>query len=233
MLTRQAVALFVCSMLQAWAVSAQAVEIDFRTVTLVENEQIQLRIEGVFEDRTVASTTHIVEPPFLVFPQSGDKLGLIPGKSIGLGWNPRENSEIYTALFHVNITETLNDVDTQKRLSWVVTENTDKRMIDADGEQFFSFLADNLEKNELIRRDLNSLEFELISGNSEIAEYIRVGQANLGITSSGEIPVLSNISNGLGVFAATHTHVRVNLVLNGESQDSLVSGRLTRDLNFN
>ncbi len=199
---------------------------------LVENEEIRLRIEGIFEDTVVTSTTTIVEAPFLASPQNGDLISFIPNRSINIGWNPRENSVIYTALIHMNISEFVGTDETEKRLTWLLVSDTDKRILENDGSDFYLFLVDQLEENSSITRKMNSLEFELISGNQEIAEYIRVGQANLGITSSGEIPVLSNIDNGLGVFGATHTHLRIGLQLSQISRDSLFNSILTRDLNF-
>ncbi len=199
-------------------------------IPLVENEEIELKIEGIFEDRAITSKTTLVEPPFLLNPQTDKLVGFEPNKNINISWTPKGVAELYSALFHINITE--SNSSEPIRLTWVVTESTDKKMLEAQGEEFFTFLADKLEKNSSITRVLNSLEFELISGNAEIADYIRVGQANLGITSSGEIPVTSNLSEGLGVFGATHTHRRTGLMLTGISMDSLLNSSITRELNF-
>jgi len=165
-------------------------------IPLIEEEEIRLSIEGIFEDTVVTSSTTIVEPPFLSSPQNGDLLSFSPPtRDIGIGWNPRDNNVIFTALFHMNISEIQGGEETDIRLSWLVASNTEKRILETEGGEFYHFLADRLEKDNSIIRVLNSMEFELISGNMEIADYIRVGQANLGITSSGEIPVFSNISN--------------------------------------
>lgn len=201
-------------------------------ISLVENEVVELRIEGIEEGKVITASTEIIEPPFLAHPQDDALMGFEPNKAIGVGWNPRDNNVVFTAIFHINITELENGEERQKRLTWVVTSSTDKRSLEAEGDQFFAFLADKLEADANVSRILNSLEFELITGNSDIDDYIRVGQANLGITSSGEIPVFSNLSEGLGVYAATHTHRRINLSLTGVSRDSLMNSRLTRDLNF-
>ena len=201
-------------------------------IPMNEDEEIELRIEGIFEDRAVTSTANILEPPFLVSPQSGGFLAIEPNKRLNIGWTPKGEGVLYTVLFHINITETLSAQEpVDKRLTWIVTSGTEKRNIDELGQNFFSFLVGALEKNPSITRRLNSIEFELITGNESIADYIRVGRANLGITSSGEIPVFSNIEEGLGIFGATHTHLRTGLQLTQPSLDTLRNGPITAELN--
>ena len=201
-------------------------------IALVENENYELRIEGIFEDRAVTSTTTILEPPFLLNPKEDGMVNFENSKNINIGWTPKGDAQIYTIAFHFNITETRLGQPTDKRLTWIVSSNTDKSMIQELGSNFFSFMAGALEVDEEVTRSFNSAEFELISGSSAIADYIRVGQANLGITSSGEVPVLTNLSEGLGIFGATHTHSRRGIGLTQVTRDSLIDGSVTRDLNF-
>lgn len=201
-------------------------------ITMIENEEIELRIEGIFEDRAVTSSAVILEPPFLLNPANDGLVNFDPNKKINIGWTPKGEAEIYSAIFYLNITENRIGDISNKKLTWVVSSNTEKSNIEADGREFYSFLVGALDKDEMITRTLNSIEFELISGNKAIEDYIRVGQANLGITSSGEIPVLSNLSEGLGVFGSTHTHKRTGIMLTQTSLDSLINGSITKELNF-
>ena len=201
-------------------------------ITLIENEEIELSIEGIFEDRAVTSTASILEPPFLLNPQNNGLINFERNKKINIGWTPKGDAVIYSAVFFFNISETILGSTTDRQLAWVVASNTEKTNLEADGVDFYSFLSGALTKDESITRTFNSIEFELISGNSSVADYIRVGQANLGITSSGEIPVLSNLSEGLGIFGTTHTHKRTGISLTQVSRDSLRDGKITEDLNF-
>ena len=201
-------------------------------IPLIENEEYELRIEGIFEDRAVTSTASIVEPPFLLNPMNGGLINFEPNKKVNIGWTPKGEAEIYTAIFYFNVTESNLGQVSNKRLTWVVAANTDRSNLEADGVDFYSFMSGALSKDPDINRSLNSIEFELISGNKAIEDYIRVGQANLGITSSGEIPILSNLSEGLGVFGTTHTHRRSNIQLTQVSRDSLINGSITAALNF-
>lgn len=201
-------------------------------IPLIEEEEYELRIEGIFEDRAVTSSATILEPPFLLNPMNGGLINFEPNRKINIGWTPKGDAEIYSAIFYFNVSEIRAGEVTDKRLIWVVASNTDRSNLEADGNDFYSFLSGALTDDPDISRTFNSIEFELISGNQSIEDYIRVGQANLGITSSGEIPVLTNISDGLGVFGSTHTHKRSNIQLTQVSRDSLINGSITGDLNF-
>lgn len=202
------------------------------SIPLIPEEMIELKIEGIFEDKSVTSSAFVLTPPFLTFPMDGGPLTFEPGKKVNVGWTPVGEAEIYSFSFYFDITESKLGVTTDKRLEWVVASATEKNTLEADGRDFYSFLSGALEEDESITRSFNSASLELISGNRAIEDYIRVAQANLGITSSGEIPVLSNISDGLGVFGTTHTHRRVDLFLSQASRDSLINGSVTGDLNF-
>jgi len=202
-------------------------------IPLIPEELIELRIEGIFEDRAITSTSVVIEPPFLLNPAEDGVVNLEPQRALNIGWTPRANEDIFTVNFYFNITESrAGSAPVDKRLIWNVESNTSDNNLQRDGTAFYSFLLGALEKDEAITRRLNSVEFELITGSVSLADYIRVGQSNLGITSSGEIPVFSNLSEGLGIFGTTHTHFRRNISLTGGTLDSLRNGQLTRELNF-
>ena len=202
------------------------------SIQLIPEELIELNIEGIFEDKVVTSTATVLSPPFLTFPMDGGPLTFDPGKKVNIGWTPVGEAEIYSFSFFFDITENKLGVTTKKRLEWIVASATEKNTVEADGRDFYSFLVGALEEDESINRSFDSASLKLISGNTAIQDYIRVARANLGITSSGEIPVLSNISDGLGVFGTTHTHRRVDLFLSQTSRDSLINGSITGGLNF-
>ena len=201
-------------------------------IPLIANEEIELRIEGIYENRPITSRASLLEPPFLLNPMQDGLISFERNKKVNIGWTPKGEAVIYSAVFYFNISETTLGSTVDKRLTWIVSSNTDKTNLEADGIDFFSFLAGALTKDVAITRRFNSAEFELISGNTSIADYIRVGQANIGITSSGEIPVLSNISEGLGIFGTTHTHRRTGIMLTNTTRDSLIDGSVTAALNF-
>ncbi len=192
-------------------------------------DSIALEIGGVFEDRVVTSTTDIFKKPFFVTPVN---LRFEQGKLLSINWKPEGDATVYTAAFIFNITEINNGISKDTALRWQVANNSDRIKIEVEGESFYSFLSGALEANSNITRFMNLAEFQLISGNSNVADYIRVGQANLGITSSGEIPTFTNISEGLGVFGSRTVDHRFDIPFRETTLDSLKGGALTLDLNF-
>ncbi|MEE9439464.1 MAG: hypothetical protein V3V14_10725 [Saprospiraceae bacterium] len=202
-------------------------------IPLLPKEKITISIEGIYEDRNVTATTAVIEPPIFITPVSGSNFSLSPFDSkITIGWNPKANAVIFTPIFSMDIEETKDGEITNKHLKWVVESNLTKSKISALRGDFFRFLIGALKVDPEITRRLSNFEFALVSGDANVSAFINVGQANLGLTSSGEIPNYSNLSEGLGIFGATYTDRRVELRLNGTSRDSLKNSTITRDLNF-
>lgn len=197
-----------------------------------EEEIIELKIEGVFEDRVVTAEADVLPPPFFFAPADAGEINFDINKAVNIGWNPKGDPTIYSAAYTFNVLETKEGALTEKKLKWIVETNTDKTNISILGADFFSFLQGALEDDPQITRVMGLAEFELIAGNTTVADYIRVGQANLGITSSGEIPKFTNLSDGQGVFGSKITQTRRNLFFGPETLDSLRLSPLNENLNF-
>ncbi len=195
-----------------------------------QGDSIRLQISGVFSDKLVSSTTDIFEEPFFVTPSS---LNFERNKKVIINWKPDEDPTVYSASFYFPVTEfNSNGGVEEKLLKWNVLNNSEDIKMEADGEAFFSFLKGALDEDPSITRSLGLAQFELVSGNSILADYIRVGQANLGITSSGEIPIFSNISDGLGLFGSKYVDLRTDIPYRQVTIDSLKDGSITKALNF-
>ena len=207
-------------------------KIDTEEIPLVVEETIELRLEGIFEDRAVTATADVLVAPFFVNPQEGALINFERNKKTNIGWNPKGDPTIYSAAYIFNVSETKDGNVTEKKIKWVIEANTDKTVVEIEGADFFAFMLGALEKDPTVRRTMGKASFELIAGNQTVADYIRVGQANLGITSSGEIPVFTNLSEGLGLFGSSFTQTRSELSLTQVTLDSLVMGSLTEELNF-
>jgi hypothetical protein len=101
-----------------------------------------------------------------------------------------------------------------------------------EGESFYQFIGGRLDDNQGFERIFQSLDFILDCGGNEIFEYINIGQANTGITSSQIIPTYTNLSEGFGVFSSRSRLRYENFTLKAESRDSLANGIYTQDLGF-
>jgi hypothetical protein len=61
---------------------------------------------------------------------------------------------------------------------------------------------------------------------------VNVTLANTGITSSGEIPTYTNMSEGLGIFDSVNKFRRNGIGIQTSTRDTLKMGYLTKNLNF-
>jgi hypothetical protein len=158
-------------------------------------------------------------------------------------WFPDENSVIHDVILIINYTEILNGLATEKSVTWKAGINTSDKIATSNsytfvtkGRAFYEFMASELPPsgpNNPVTRVFKDITFKIISGGQPIKDLIRLGQANLGITSSGEIPTYTNMSNGaIGIFTSKTEFVREGVGIARVSLDSLRNGVITKNLNF-
>lgn len=177
-------------------------------------------------------------------PSSSAKLSFIYGSSLDVSFIPDKNAVIHDIVFTVNYREIKNGNETKKSLDWKAGINVSNKSgglsqvynYPIPGRNFYQYLAGVITANDPLDpvvRVFDNIDMSIISGGQPIKDYINIGQINLGITSSGEIPVYSNISNGgRGLFSSKTTFKREGMVLAGASLDSLKNGIYTKQLNF-
>jgi len=205
-------------------------------IPLIAEEQIQIRVEGVFEDRAVTAMAPILKPAFFINPSNESVIGFLRNRKSNVGWSgkndPQDYDPIFSVIYSFDVNEERNGVTTTKTLDWVVERNTERTVIEIEGIDFYSFMLGALEKDPAVTRSMGLAKFSLIEGNKAVADYIRVGLANTGLTSSGEIPIFTNMSEGLGLFGSSITQERTNLSISQTTLDSLRMSPLTAELNF-
>ena len=76
------------------------------------------------------------------------------------------------------------------------------------------------------------MNLHLSGANNILEEFLRVGQANLGITSTQDIPFFDNLSEGRGIFASRNTTSLFEIRLSSISEDELINGPITSQLGF-
>lgn len=199
-------------------------------------DEIMLRIDGINEEKTYASDLVIIKPPFFSTPVEGSPLLIEQDRKLRFAWSPPNNSniEVYSFIMTTNFLEIKGEEREEKSVKWIVKKNTDKIFVDeVFGRDYFSYLASEIDVDPDVRRVFQSITIDLISGDQNVADYLRVKNANLGITSSGEVPIYSNIENGVGIFGNIYTITKNNMQLSPTSLDELKEGSITKDLNFN
>ncbi len=120
----------------------------------------------------------------------------------------------------------------QDDLFWVVSNRVRANTVTFAGDEFLQFIGNALVEDPTIDRRFRSIDIRLDAVGSELAAYIDVGLANLGITSSNEIPLYTNVDGGLGVFSSTNFTEVQGFNLTSTAIDSLLDGRFTEQLNF-
>lgn len=205
-------------------------------IDLVPLEEYKLTIDIGVNNPIVEATTTLIEPPFLPTPQDGSQgggLNIDPTRAFKINWGDNSTLAIYDSYVRFFYDETSGGTTTSKSIDWQLLKNDTQNEIDAVSRSFYSLLAASLIEDVNITRQQRGASFTLISGSAEIADYIRIGQANLGITSSGEIPLYDgSLSYGLGLFASRYTELRDELVLSQITRDSLAFGPITGGLGF-
>ena len=73
--------------------------------------------------------------------------------------------------------------------------------IGIEGEQFFSFLEDNIkEEPDVSSRSIGRVDFMVTAGDRELDIFMSLNEVSLSVNQ--ERPSYTNINNGLGVFAS-------------------------------
>jgi len=149
-------------------------------------------------------------------------------------WAADENAAIHDIQLIMHYVEERPGMPVERRsITWHMARNYDRSTFSIRGREFYEFLARNMDANPNVARYFEHFSLSITSGGKEIRDYISVGQANTGITSSGEIPTYSNLSNGgLGVFSSKSQFLRTNIGATPPTIDSLKNGFITKSLNF-
>lgn len=205
-------------------------------IMLVQEETYKLTVDIGDNRPPVEATTVLIRQPFISTPQDGSQgggLNIDPERAFRINWNDNETIALYDSFVRFFYDETIDGETTSKSFDWQLLQNEEKNEIDARSSEFYSLLAGALVADPSITRQERGASFTLVSASIEIADYIRIGQANLGITSSGEVPVYEgSLSYGLGLFASRFTELRDELVLSQVTRDSLSFGPVTGNLGF-
>ncbi len=147
-----------------------------------------------------------------------------------------EEAKVFSIAFLITIQEEpmIGGPVTERTLRWQIATNQSSeegQSVVVRGDAFYQFLNGNLEADGMLRT-LQEITIEYAGGGQEIADYLRIANANIGITSSQNIPVYTNVENGRGIFTSRYITYRTGLFLNSPSRDSLRNGIYTKNLGF-
>lgn len=185
------------------------------------------------ENKSFEAVTKMIGQSFLIRPNASGNLDFDETQLIRYSWNPGKNAVIYSMRLRINIRESLNNGPfTAKSIDWPLFSNITPARFEFNGKDFYTLLANTLQKSTGIKRFVDGIDVVFISGGESVQDFTRVSAANLGITSSGEVPVYTNFSLGRGLLGSIYTTELKNLPLSRNSVDRLKTNDLTKDLNF-
>lgn len=210
-------------------------------IQLKERERIQLRIDRGLDLEPVTAETSILEEIEMSSSSPPINVNWDYIRPVTFRWRTGPAARLFDLRLTIRLQESIPGQPGQfqdRSLVWVLTddlENTEgssQVSFSVLGEDFYRFLAAELEEKSDIRRRFIGLEIQVTGAGAELLEFTRVNQANSGITSSQVVPVYTNLSEGRGIFSSRTTAVRTGLNISTASRDSLRDGVFTRHLNF-
>ncbi|GLR20152.1 hypothetical protein [Portibacter lacus] len=208
-------------------------------MSLSAGESYELVINRGEGKEAIRATTTVVDT--ILITQPSTRLNFDINTNFRVSWFPKSTGNVpsvYDVSMIVNFEE-VNTLDPDMEpvpvtLEWSLAKSiTDETEILKLGNEFFVFLQNNIEVKENIRRDFIGIDVVIDAGGQEILDYVRVGQANLGITASQEIPFYTNLSEGRGIFSSRNRKFKKRVLLTPVAQNVVKSNDLTKSLNFN
>ncbi|HHJ49475.1 MAG TPA: hypothetical protein ENJ88_01040 [Phaeodactylibacter sp.] len=155
-------------------------------------------------------------------------------------WTSGSEARIFDVEMHIHYDEWTAgspDVET-KTLVWPMAlgvphdDNSSTTVVKIEGINFFTYLAASLEADPNTLRQFKGMDMVVTGAGEAIEQYIRITESNTGITSAQELPLYTNVENGLGIFSSITRGAVYNLQLSATSLELLKNGEYTQELNF-
>ncbi|MEZ4804131.1 MAG: hypothetical protein R2852_01215 [Bacteroidia bacterium] len=210
---------------------------------IFEDNSYRLEFNLPQTGKLVSASTNVVNTPFVVYPVSFSQRALtVPqNASILLQFAAPKKGKIYDAYLYFNYTE-INKFDTSQKtdytIKWKILRSY--RSLSDKGNEFVSqrissslfydLLLSNIKPNVNVIRKFRTNEFELVSGNLELDNYIQASTPSIGIVQKQS--EYTNILNGVGIFASRNTFYLDNIVLSELTKNVIVSSPDYKPLGF-
>lgn len=203
----------------------------------IAGQEYTFQLERSEGDSLITATIVMAEQPVIVRPSQTGTASLDFNYNIPttVRWRGTENTGLFDLYFDLKYKErnTQDGGDFEnKSVRWSVLTNYEDELYEIEGISFYNFLASALETNSNLVRRFQSIDMVLSVGGQEIQEYVRIGQANSGLTSSQDIPVFTNLSEGRGLISSRNVARNNDLNITVGTLDSLIGGQFTQKLNF-
>ncbi len=210
-------------------------------ISLKAGEKIRLLINRGEEKALVTAETTVLGEmtPRESNPASPVNWGY--DRTVTFGWSADPNTKIFDlrlVIYYKESTPGNPAVLNDKNITWVLKEDIlrdseeERISYGVQGEDLYKFLGQNLPAVSDRIRIFDHMDVYISGSGQELVDLLRITRANVGITSSQEVPVYSNLSEGRGIFTSRTQAIRLGLQMTNTSLDSLRNGIHTRGLNF-
>ncbi len=204
-------------------------------LNLVVGDKYEFTLQRNDHTPPVTAKTIILPKPVLRNPVPGSKVSFKPKTQTLFNWNEIADAGIYD--LHINLHYSERSPETgniyvPKTIDWVIARNLTDREIKVDGTEFFNTFKANLAQDIETTRLFDSLDVVVWVAGSELGEFVKITQANTGITSTQDIPGYTNLSEGIGIFSSRNVSRYTGMPVSDPTLDSLKNGTITKTLNF-
>jgi hypothetical protein len=211
-------------------------KIKANVINLVIGEKYEFILDKGDGSTPVTAQTIILPRPELRNPPVGSLLAFRRNNSYTFTWNAIPDAGIFDLKLRFYYKETILDsgiVNAPKSFEWDIATNIpDNEYTLSNGIEFFNTVKANVPAKLGAIRNFDSVEIIIWAGGVELANFIKLAKANTGITSTQDIPVYTNLSEGLGIFSSRNVSYNPGFQLAPQTLDSLKAGSVTKTLNF-
>lgn len=212
--------------------------------TLYDDSKYKLVINIPQKDKVVTSSTKLISK-FTVLKPVIDKHLQIHFENyqypFNVEWQTAVNGRLYEFKIRFHYLEVTGSDTVKKYIDWFFPAQSSKNLREGsdlpekmyqfvNGESFFEFVAQKINKNENVIRVAKNLDFIFSVAGDELATYIQVSKPSNSISEAK--PEYSNIVNGKGIFSCRFNKTIKDKVLSPRTIDSLAYGHYTRGLRF-
>jgi len=195
----------------------------FAKVKLDEDATYHLNIE--VNKKVVESETPLVKSFGIVRPRNTIDFTM----DGHIDWNSAKNGKRYEVTYVFNYRELLpgSSDTTHKKVFYYVgnklslnTNGGEDMSQNYSGDAFYSRLNDELEKIPNVQRWAGNVDVSVSGGSQVLQNYLQINSAEGNLLE--EVPLYTNITNGVGILASRHTTTR-SVRLSNLSQQKLVN----------
>lgn len=207
-------------------------------INLVVGEQYEFSLVRNDIATPILGTTVILPPPVLRNPPVGSLLSFRQNNTFTFRWDEIEDAGLFDLKMRFHYTEKNQNTGGAFEphvIEWTIARNLQDREHKMDGAEFYNAVRAFVDEDITATRIFQGIDVVVWCGGQELEEFIKITQANTGITSTQDIPGYTNLTpdgDAIGIFTSRNVSYNTGFLLTNQSLDSLKNGSITGHLNF-